>query len=133
MGIWTALTRNVAETRPDSPDPRLRGRSYPVPFAQVWDAAVETVLASRRWVMTGSNPGAGTIDAEARTLLWRFTDDISVRVTLDEHGMTRVDVRSASRVGRADLGTNARRVARFLHALDRRLRLAGEGGAPANR
>lgn len=121
MGIWTALTRNVAETRLDADDPRLRGRAYPVPFARVWDAAVETALATPRWVMTGSDAGAGTIQAEARTLLWRFTDDVAIRISLDDKGLTRVDVRSSSRVGRADLGANARRVARFLHALDRRL------------
>ena len=30
---------------------------------------------------------------------------------------TRVDVRSVSRVGRSDLGTNARRIRRFLEAV----------------
>lgn len=133
MGIRTALTRNVAETRPDATDPRLRGRAYPIPFARVWEAAVETALATRGWVLTGSNAGAGTIDAEARTLLWRFVDDVAIRISLDDKGLTRVDVRSASRVGKADLGANARRIARFLHALDRRLRSDGGGRAQANR
>jgi uncharacterized protein (DUF1499 family) len=35
-----------------------------------------------------------------------------------------VDLTSQSRVGRGDLGVNARRIARFLHALDRRLQRA---------
>ena len=122
MGLIRALTRNRAWTDPDSPDRRLRGREYPVPYAEVWEAALETARARRRWTVTGAEPRRGEIHAEARTVLWRFTDDVTVRVSLDGDGMTRVDVVSQSRVGGADLGVNARRIARFLHALDRRLR-----------
>ena len=127
MGLWTAFTRNVAETRPDAPHPRLRGRAYPVAFAQVWSAALETARAMPRWTVTEEAAGAGTIRAEARTPLWGFIDDVVIRISLDDKGMTRVDLRSSSRVGRGDFGTNGRRVARFLHALDRRL--TGEGAS----
>ena len=116
-----ALTRNRAWTDPVSPDRRLRGRAYAIPFAEVWRAALETARAGRRWTVTGADPRHGVIEAEARTALWRFVDDVEVRVHLDGDGLTRVDATSASRVGSADLGTNARRIARFLHALDRRL------------
>jgi len=121
MSIWRGLTHNRAFTRADSPDPRLRGRSYPVPFSRVWDAALAVARGTRRWTVTESDSRAGEIVAEARTALWKFTDDVWIRVSLDEEGQTRVDLTSASRVGRRDLGTNARRIARFLHALDRRL------------
>jgi hypothetical protein len=67
MGLWTAFTRNVAETRPDAPHPRLRGRAYPVTFARVWSAALETARAMPRWTVTEEAAGAGTIRAEART------------------------------------------------------------------
>ncbi len=126
MGIWTALTRNVAQTRPDAHDRRLRGRAYAVPYAGVWDAALATARAMPRWTVGEPDARTGTIRAEARTSLWKFTDDVAIRISLDDKGMTRVDVRSASRVGSADLGANARRVARFLHALDARL-APGEG------
>ena len=116
-----ALTRNRAWTDPESPDRRLRGRAYAVPFTEVWRAALETARARPRWTVTEASARDGVIEAEARTALWRFVDDVSVRVWLDDAGATRVDVTSASRVGSADLGTNARRIARFLHALDRRL------------
>ena len=116
-----ALTRNRAYTAPDSPDRRLRGRAYTVPFAEVWGAALETARARPRWSVTLADARGGVIEAEARTALWRFVDDVQVRVWLDDEGRTRVDATSASRVGAADLGTNARRIARFLHALDRRL------------
>lgn len=116
-----ALTRNRAWTDPGSPDRRLRGRAYTVPFAEVWRAAVETARTRRRWTVTEADARNGVIEAEARTALWRFVDDVEIRVHLDEDGLTRVDATSASRVGGADLGTNARRIARFLHALDRAL------------
>ena len=122
MGLIRALTRNRAWTDPESPDRRLRGRAYPVPFAAVWEAALETARTRPRWTVTEASSKRGEIAAEARTALWRFVDDVTIRVSLDGDGMTRVDVVSQSRVGGADLGVNARRIARFLHALDRHLR-----------
>lgn len=133
MGIWTALTRNSAATRAEHADPRLRGRAYAVPYVDVWEAALATAAATRGWTVAGADTKDGVFRTEARTLLWRFTDDVEVRLSLDADGMTRVDVSSASRVGRADLGANARRIARFLHRLDARLRDPARGGAPRNR
>ena len=120
-----ALTRNRAWTDPESPDRRLRGRAYPIPFTEVWKAALETARARPRWTVTETDARRGEIVAEARTALWRFVDDVAIRVWLDDAGATRVDMTSASRVGGADLGVNARRIARFLHALDRRLHPRG--------
>jgi hypothetical protein len=119
MGIWRGLTHNRAFTDDEADDPRLWGREYAVPFAAVWQAALSIAEKSRGWTVTASDPRAGEIVAEARTSVWRFVDDVWIRISLDEDGQTRVDVTSASRKGSADLGTNARRIARFLHALDR--------------
>ncbi|HEX6559587.1 MAG TPA: DUF1499 domain-containing protein, partial [Longimicrobiales bacterium] len=63
----------------------------------------------------------GLIQAEARTLLFRFVDDVVIRITLDADAQTRVDMTSRSRRGGVDLGSNARRISRYLRALDRRL------------
>lgn len=125
MSFWRGLRTNRAQTRPDHRDPRLRGRTLPLPFAELWPVVVETAERMPRWTVVEADPAKGTLRAEARTVLWRFTDDVEVRVSLDEHGMTRVDLRSSSRVGSGDLGVNARRIARFLHRLDRRLRRRG--------
>jgi len=113
-----------AYTEPDSEDPRLRGRSYAVPFARVWRAALDEIAARRRWTLVDADPKSGEIVAEARTQVWKFTDDIWIRISLDENGLTRVDMASTSRVGRMDFGVNARRIVRFLQALDRRLKIA---------
>lgn len=71
-----------------------------------------------RWTVVGADDETGVVDAEAKTLVFRFIDDVRIRVGLDENGQTRVDAESASRVGKADLGTNARRIGRFLRELD---------------
>ena len=46
-----------------------------------------------------------------------FSDDVVVRVQPEAASSSRVDVRSLSRVGKSDLGTNARRIREFLSRL----------------
>jgi hypothetical protein len=64
----------------------------------------------------GGRSGVGRIDAVAQTFLFRFSDDVTVRIRagLNE---TQVDVRSRSRIGRHDLGANAARVRAFADEL----------------
>jgi hypothetical protein len=58
----------------------------------------------------------GRIEMMTRTPVLGFADDIVLRVRPDGTG-SRVDMRSASRVGRHDLGRNAERIREFLRAL----------------
>lgn len=83
------------------------------------DAAFDRALETARrqgWEIVASDKGAGRIEATDTTFWFGFKDDVVVRLT-SEQGRTRVDVRSVSRVGRSDVGTNARRIRRFLDAL----------------
>jgi uncharacterized protein (DUF1499 family) len=61
----------------------------------------------------GGRTGIGRLDAVHRTFLFGFADDITVRIKPRAAG-TRVDVRSVSRIGRHDFGTNAERIVKFL-------------------
>jgi hypothetical protein len=117
-----ALSRNVAETAPDADDPRLRTRTYAIPFDDVWRAALAMADGGLRgWRVIAADDQDGSIVAEAVTPVFRFVDDVRIRIVLDDNAQTCVDLHSASRVGRADLGANARRIARFLGRLDARL------------
>ena len=58
---------------------------------------------------------AGIVEATDTTFWFGFKDDLVVRVRPGASG-SRVDVRSVSRVGRSDLGANARRIGEFLAA-----------------
>jgi uncharacterized protein (DUF1499 family) len=92
-----------------------------VPFARVWDEIVQMITEWPRWKLVRANEDKGLIAAEATTLVFRFVDDVRLKVKLDSNALTRVDMWSQSRVGNADLGVNTRRIARFFRDLDRRL------------
>ena len=93
---------------------------------------VEDTVRKLKWRVVASDPPAGkaarvaTLEATDQTLVVGFTDDIVVRVE-GTPSSARIDVRSASRYGRADLGQNALRVRRFLAELQVR----ADTGAPA--
>ena len=68
------------------------------------------------WEVVSSDAASGRIEATDRTRWFGFRDDIVVRIRPEGTG-SRVDVRSASRVGQSDVGANARRVREFLAKL----------------
>jgi uncharacterized protein (DUF1499 family) len=76
----------------------------------------------------GSAAEAGTLQAVAATPLLGFPDDVVIAIKQDPAG-TRVDMRSASRLGQHDLGQNARRIRRLLADLD--VALQPDPNAPA--
>lgn len=83
-----------------------------VPPARAFDRAL---TAARRmgWDLVASDPEDGRIEATDTTFWFGFKDDVVVRVR-PQPGGSRIDVRSVSRVGVGDLGTNAARIRRYL-------------------
>jgi len=69
------------------------------------------------WQMADVNDSQWRIEAVDTTVLYGFKDDVVVRIRADAGG-SRLDVRSASRVGRSDLGVNAARIRKFLAQLN---------------
>lgn len=112
------LTENVADTRTPGPP---AARCYASPFARAWADLVEVAGGRFGWRVTKADEEEGTLEVVCRTPVLRFVDDLTVWMVLDGDGLTRVDARSASRAGAADLGTNARRIRRLWRSLDRRL------------
>lgn len=128
------LTRNAAFTSRGSPDPRLRGRTYAIAFDDVWRASVALVGGGlNRWELLETDDEEGTIRGIARSRIDRLTSAITVRITLDLDGQTRVDALASSAAARADLGVNARRLHHFFTSLDRRLEERRDAGISALR
>ncbi len=68
------------------------------------------------WHIVDVNEKEGRIEATATTVWFGFKDDVIVRVTAVPEG-SRIDVRSVSRVGASDVGTNAKRIRTFLEKM----------------
>jgi hypothetical protein len=83
-------------------------------------SAAKATIASMGMQLADADLAQGRIKANQRSLLYGFTDDMVVRIVPAADG-TRVDVRSKSRVGRSDLGQNARRIRLFLQKLKENL------------
>jgi uncharacterized protein (DUF1499 family) len=87
--------------------------------------AAMAVIVRKKWRVVVDRPPQpprrdGVIEAVARTPIMGFRDDIAVRVRREDDG-ARIDVRSASRYGRHDFGTNAARIKSLLEDVDDRL------------
>lgn len=95
--------------------PELRPLELAVPPDQAF-ARARSAAQSLGWEIVAADPDAGRLEAVATTRWFGFKDDVVVRVTGVSNG-SRVDMRSKSRVGRSDLGANARRIQDFLTAV----------------
>jgi uncharacterized protein (DUF1499 family) len=83
-------------------------------------AAAEAALRAMKLKVVDVNAAEGRIEATHTSMLYGFTDDVVVRIVADGVG-SKVDVRSKSRVGRSDLGQNAKRIRAFLRELHAKL------------
>ncbi len=80
--------------------------------AQAFERAV--IVARRMgWLIVEANPAEGRIEATATTFWFGFKDDVVIRIVPVPAG-SRLDVRSVSRVGQCDVGTNAARIRSYL-------------------
>jgi hypothetical protein len=78
-------------------------------------AKAERLAKARGWDIAVSLPEEGRLEATETSALFRFKDDIVLRVRHTDTGEgSVVDMRSVSRVGVSDLGMNAKRVRSFL-------------------
>ncbi|GJG89002.1 hypothetical protein tb265_41830 [Gemmatimonadetes bacterium T265] len=92
---------------------------HPVDLAVPPGAAYARALAAARamgWEIVAADSAAGRVEATATTRWFGFKDDVVVRVRPAGAG-SRVDVRSVSRVGGSDIGTNAARIRAYLARL----------------
>ena len=68
------------------------------------------------WQIVASEPKTLRIEATDTTPWFGFKDDVVVRLSPIPAG-SRIDVRSVSRVGKSDVGTNARRISAYMSRL----------------
>ena len=97
---YPGLTSKVVADPPDQAFTRMRDALENLPNVRVTYASVKE----------------GRIEAIAVSRLFRFVDDVVVRIRPVPEG-SRIDVRSRSRVGKGDMGVNAQRIESILATL----------------
>jgi uncharacterized protein (DUF1499 family) len=96
--------------------PDLKTAILPLPYDRAFAAAL-AVARELGWKIVAESPDEGRIEASDTTFWFGFTDDVVIRITPAGTDRSLVDIRSVSRVGRSDVGTNAARIRRFLAKL----------------
>lgn len=92
--------------------PDLAPLTLPMAPPAVFDRALRLVQ-ERGWTVVGSDAAEGRIEAVATSRLFGFVDEVTIRIAPEGNG-SRVDMRSRSRLGQIDRGTNARRIRGWL-------------------
>lgn len=87
-----------------------------LPAAELF-AKAQAVVAAKGWQIAANDAGALRLEATATSFFFGFKDDVVIRVAADGAG-SKLDMRSASRLGLSDLGANAERIRAFLAALN---------------
>lgn len=118
LRAWPMI--NVVETGETPEYPDIQRRVYRQEVDRVFDGALHAVHRLPRWSLVSYRAESGEIRAEATSRVFRFVDDVLIRVTR-RGGGTVVAARSASRVGRGDFGQNARNIRAFFEELDRQV------------
>ncbi|HUP20280.1 MAG TPA: DUF1499 domain-containing protein [Gemmatimonadota bacterium] len=108
------LKTNDVRTRDSPAYPDLQPLELALDPAAAWTVVLEAARAMPGWRILDTDAATRRIRAEATTPALRFTDDLWIEVEPAPRG-SRVDVRSASRVGVTDFGTNARRIRAYLN------------------
>lgn len=105
----------------DTPNCERRTHSFPVDPAVLF-GAVQSALAALGPTTMNVQPGERRVHAVYRVALL-FKDDVDAIIVSDSANgdESTLHIRSASRVGKNDLGVNRRRVDRFFRRLENRL------------
>lgn len=115
--IWPAINDVKTGETPEYAD--LHPQQFKQPYDRVFDAALTTAQAMG-WEVKVRDRDKGEIRAVATTLVFRFKDDVTIMIGREGESVV-VNVRSHSRIGKGDLGTNARRIRQFQAKLAKRI------------
>ena len=113
----TYLTSNVAETASHSVYPELLERHYRIPPDDMLNR-VQQAIDGLHWKITAVDPRQNIVRAVVTSELFGFEDDFSVTIHPRHNQSSRLAIRSASRVGGADLGANTGHILRFIDTLE---------------
>jgi uncharacterized protein (DUF1499 family) len=118
MRLLDWFTRNWADTD-EGRDPALVPLPLTLPPPAALTVLEETIQSLPLWHLESVQRDEHTLHATRTTRVWRFVDDVHIRVEAAGEG-SNVHARSRSRVGKGDLGQNRRNLLELFRAVTRR-------------
>ena len=103
------ITTNIAETTTGSTYPELILREYDLP-AEEFFKILEASVNKLGWEITGRRDETYSILAVVTTPLRGYKDDVLIHLLPLSENRNHLYIRSNSRVGHGDLGTNTRHI-----------------------
>jgi len=124
LGLY--LRTNIAETGPEPALPEL------APLILIGNTemalhAISQTAFELGWREVAVDKAGAELRAVVVSSVFRFSDDIHIRLLVRSADRTEAAVRSSSRVGRGDLGANVHHIMALREALRRRAVLAEDG------
>lgn len=95
--------------------PEIQTFNSALPPAELFEKA-KKVATDMGWAIAAAEPGEGRIEATDTTMWFGFKEDVVIRIVADGTG-SKLDIRSMSRAGGPDAGSNASRIRNFLQRL----------------
>ncbi len=110
------FTTNVAEIADQPTFPELQAVDDARDAAALYTHTLRAV-EKLGWEVVAHDDAQHRIDAVVTTGLWKFKDDVAIWFVAQPNGKGRLYARSKSRVGRGDLGANARHLRELVEAV----------------
>jgi len=111
------MTTNVAETTAESIYPELILREYDLPAEELFKI-LQASANKLGWEITDHDAEKFSILAVVTTSLQGYKDDVLIRLVPLSENRNHLYIRSSSREGHGDLGTNTRHILNLYHQLE---------------
>lgn len=115
--IKTYLTTNIAETSSEPVFPELQMPVYSLPAHELLQV-VQRAVTKLGWETVEIDTQTRKMRAVVTTPVWRFKDDVVVRVDEIQPSMAALYLHSQSRTGKGDFGANTRHILNLIDTVN---------------
>lgn len=116
--IWPVI--NTVETGRTPQYPDVQPQYYTAEPTRIFEETRDALKTLDSFEMTIADPAAFMLEAEHHAI-FGLTSDITINIQPVTEFVTQVNIKSSNRIGRGDLGQNARNIQTIFQELDQRL------------
>lgn len=116
--IWPVINSVETGRTPQYPD--VQPQYYTAEPTRIFEETRDAITALDNFKITNSDPATFMLQAEHHGV-FGLTSDVTINIQPVTEFVTQVNIKSSNRIGRGDLGQNARNIQTVFDELDQRL------------